>query len=347
MHLARPDRSRNRSSPPRGASTPAASRSSMPAIRPSRDGRTGHGARAAGGCRAVAGYSRERQLEEGVQLDALAAQPGVLEDQAARSRRCRCRRAAGAGSPRRSRRLEHPEVAVAQVTSAVGHARARIPQPVEHDQRVGRAGRLHHLELKVIVEPGIHQLEREPDRAARRRPDPAPAPRAASGESALARRPARPRRASGEKSFSSGSGVRAPGRGEPLGRVAILVVAERLVRAGAGDTSPTARRRSRRDRVRSAAARTRPRYSSNERSQPLPFQVTVQPSAPVGRRGAARPSSGSRASPRHPCDRSPAASSAMTVLSTDEGEARGAVGLELVQVEGELARALADRVRER
>src|SRR5215203_2943555 len=38
------------------------------------------------------------------------------------------------------------------------------------------------------------------------------------------------------------------------------------------------------DRVRSAAARTRLRYSSNERSHPLPFQVTVHPSRPLAER---------------------------------------------------------------
>ena len=105
---------------------------------------------------------RQGQLKEGVELDALAAEPGVVEDHAPAAH------VAAAGQRRQGAAFaaglaEHPEIPFAEVMASKGDATCRIPQPVEDDQRIGRGACGKHLQLKGVVESGIHQLERQPD----------------------------------------------------------------------------------------------------------------------------------------------------------------------------------------
>src|SRR4026209_1769360 len=79
------------------------------------------------------GVLRERELEEAVQLHALAAEPGIVDDEppggdvAGAGER-------GGGGAAGSRRLKHPEIPLAEVEPAKRDALLRIPQPVKDHQ---------------------------------------------------------------------------------------------------------------------------------------------------------------------------------------------------------------------
>src|SRR6266566_10019489 len=115
------------------------------------------------------GILRQGQLEEGVELHTLTAAARVLEQRAAGPD------VAGAGpdTVRRSggravgKRVQHPEIPLAQVPAAVGDTVGLVEQAIEAHQRVGAGAGVHHVELEGVVEARVHQLYGEPH--ARRR----------------------------------------------------------------------------------------------------------------------------------------------------------------------------------
>src|SRR4051812_25471008 len=113
------------------------------------------------------GILRQRKLKERVKLDALAAEPGIVEDHAPAAD------VAGASQrwktqPRSTSLAQHAEISVAEIVPAERDAAVRIPQAIEHHQRIGCPRGLQHFELKSIVEPRIHQFQRQSDTTGRR-----------------------------------------------------------------------------------------------------------------------------------------------------------------------------------
>src|SRR3989454_10387885 len=96
------------------------------------------GARALG--RGILGQGK---LEERVDLDALAAAPGVLEDHPAGAD------VAGAREPRPDGRgnVQDTQIPVTQVPSPVRDALLGVEQAIEADERVSTPTSVHHLEL--------------------------------------------------------------------------------------------------------------------------------------------------------------------------------------------------------
>ena len=95
-----------------------------------------------------------------MQLDALAAAPGVFKNHTARAD------VAGAGEPRvyaGGHGVQHPQVPVAQVPPAVRHAPFCIEQSVEANEGVDLLAGLDHLELEGVIEARVHELDGDPD----------------------------------------------------------------------------------------------------------------------------------------------------------------------------------------
>ena len=189
-------RSRNRSSPPRRCSTPARSSSSIPATRPSSGWKSRACSARSCGSRRWRDTPTSGSWKNGVQLRRSRSRPGRSRAHAARAdvARSRQRRAAGP-------RAQRPRAARAGCARSGPSRRRPRRAAASHSRlkqtRASAAGRRrHHLELKGVVEPRVHELEREPERrVARGAPDLTRAPRAASAGSGRARRPARHRRA--------------------------------------------------------------------------------------------------------------------------------------------------------
>ena len=104
----------------------------------------------------------ERQLEEGVQLDALAAELRVLQDHAPGGD------VAGAGErrpvdARGLHRGQRTQVPIAQVVASICYAALGGPEAVEAHQVVRARRGLHHVQLEGVVVPGVHQLEPHAD----------------------------------------------------------------------------------------------------------------------------------------------------------------------------------------
>src|SRR5712692_8202146 len=93
----------------------------------------------------------ERQLEEGVQLDAVAAAPGVLQDHSAGADvagACQADRRTGGRGDGGGVCAENAQIAIAQVPTSIRHAPLDVEQPIEAYERVGVAAGVHHLELE-------------------------------------------------------------------------------------------------------------------------------------------------------------------------------------------------------
>src|SRR5439155_19599808 len=91
------------------------------------------------------GVLGERELEKGVQLHALAAAAGVLEDHATGADvagTCQPREPRGQSSRQRS------QIPIAQLPTAVSHTSLLIEQSVEAHQRIHARARVHHLDLE-------------------------------------------------------------------------------------------------------------------------------------------------------------------------------------------------------
>src|SRR5258705_2414666 len=98
-----------------------------------------------------------RQLEEGVELDALAAATGVFEDHAARG---------DVAGPREVRKpwgdaVQDAQIALAQRGTTISDALLGVEQAVEHHERIRTGGGPHHLDLKVVVKARVHHLHRQ------------------------------------------------------------------------------------------------------------------------------------------------------------------------------------------
>src|SRR5687767_1964570 len=95
-----------------------------------------------------------------MQLNAFAAEPGVVEDETAATH------VSGAAQRRRGQvllanRPEHSKVSVAQVESSERNRQLRIPHPIEDHQSICTGRCFDHPDLELVVEPGVHQLERQ------------------------------------------------------------------------------------------------------------------------------------------------------------------------------------------
>jgi hypothetical protein len=285
----------------------------------------------------------ERKLEEGVELNALASEAGVVEEQTTRgdvpgAGERGHRRARGPGGG------EHAQVAVAQIVSAVRHPQLGRPQPVEYHERVGLGGGFHHAELESVVVAGVHQLEREADRArAGARAD-------VSGH--LAQPPEDPLLLVGERIARECRGevllererIAAPGAGERADGVTVFRLVEALVEPGEVELD-----RRHRDELTRAGQLSR---GAGE------LEVVLERPVPAPALPRHRPAVASRlgAPPLHPhprlVDRPGAHRPAAAGVLADDGlehgvgEPRVAVGHELIEVERELARRLAHRMRQ-
>src|SRR5437879_8566881 len=104
-----------------------------------------------------------------MELDTLAAAPGVLEDHPAGADIAGADERAVEGGRGRSKAVEvqGAQVAVAQVPASVGHLGLPVEQSVEAHERVGAAARLQHVDLKRVVEASVHQLHGYPYRDGR------------------------------------------------------------------------------------------------------------------------------------------------------------------------------------
>src|SRR4029077_11333877 len=113
----------------------------------------------------------QRELEERMQLDALAAAPGIVHEHASGTDVARPAEGAS-GHATRADSIEHPQVPVAELPTAVRHLPVRVEQSVEDSGAVGVPRGREHIELEIVVEARVHELELHPGAVARGLADP-------------------------------------------------------------------------------------------------------------------------------------------------------------------------------